>query len=451
MTVDVNITNAKLFWRRELVDGGLSIDKGRIIAVGKEPNLYDSDVTINAKGMLCLPGLVDIHVHLRDLELSYKEDFVSGTSAAAAGGFTTVVDMPNTRPTTDRLSLLEEKIRIASSKILVNVGFNLVPSSVDQMDEAKDRAMGFKFNLVTQWSDLVMNEETISSVVHLSASLGKTAIFHAEDGEIVKKLEERLKSEKGIGSYYKAHPPEAEERSVKKILNCAAGSRSRIHFCHISTLGSLAAIKEAKLAGARVSCEVTPHHALLDEETVAGIGGVAIMDPPLRDRAVSQALFNALEAGGIDLIASDHAPHSLQEKKDSIWWKIPPGIPGLETTLPLFLTQVKQGRISLARVMEALSAKPLEVFGLKRKGIEVGAEGDLVLVDFEREAEINSSAFLSKAKYSPFDGVKVTGWPQKTFVKGQLVYDEGMIVSAPGSGRVLLPRGSGASSDTSHA
>jgi dihydroorotase len=435
----MNIVGVKLYLQGKLTEGGVSISDGKIAKIGKESTLPPSSKTLQGHRLLALPGLVDVHAHLRDLELSYKEDYFSGTSAAAAGGFTTLIDMPNTSPVTDSAERLREKMDIARRKIVVNVGFNIVPSNLEEVTKAKELAVGYKINLVKPWSDLSLDDSTLTSLINRAGLIGKMVIFHAEDGAMVSRLENEFKENASIQSYYRAHPPEAEDVAVARVLGCTA-EQTKIHFCHISSVGSLRLIKTAKQQRKKITCEVTPHHLFLSRERASKWGGISIMDPPLRNREVAKRLFSALKKRAIDIVGTDHAPHSIGEKAQLPWWKIPPGIPGLETALPLLLTEVKRGNISLKRVIEAMAETPAEIFGLNRGKLKEGNPADIILVDLNRRFKIDSSIFFSKAKYSPFDGRGVVGKIVKTFVGGKLVFDENRIVEAPGAGTILTPK-----------
>jgi len=436
----VNILGVRIYQKGRLIEGGISIADGKIVKLGKEASLPTGAKTVDARGLVALPGLIDVHVHLRDLQQSYKEDYFSGTCAAAAGGFTTLIDMPNTTPVTDSAERLREKMDLAKRKIVVNVGFNIVPSSLDAVTESRSLAMGYKINLVKQWSSLPTDDVSLKSLIDRAAAIGKIVIFHAEEGGMVSELESKLKENASLGSYYRAHPPEAEDAAVARVLECAAERSARIHFCHVSSLASLRLIQKAKREGRHVTCEITPHHMLLSEKSSSKLGGVSIMDPPLRKRETARRLFEALRRRIADVVASDHAPHSIEEKTRANWWEIPPGIPGLETTAPLLLTEVAKGTISLKRVVEALAESPARIFGINRGELREGAAADIILVDMKRRFKIDSSTFFSKAKYSPFDGRKVTGKVVKTFVGGKLAYDEGRIVGEPGMGSIIYPR-----------
>jgi dihydroorotase len=212
----------------------------------------------------------------------------------------------------------------------------------------------------------------------------------------------------------------------------------QLHFCHVSTEKGLNAIIEAKKSGKKVTCEVTPNHLLLSTADLEHYGQLLIMTPPLRSKNHVEALWTGLEAGWIDTLGSDHAPHALSEKSASSVWNVKVGVPGLETTLPLILSLVKKNRLFLAQAVQLLAEKPAEIYGLNDRGrLEQGRHADLTVVDFNRKFKIEASKFKSKAKYSPYDGWEVVGKPVKTFVNGLLVFDEGEIVAKAGSGSIV--------------
>jgi dihydroorotase (multifunctional complex type) len=263
---------------------------------------------------------------------------------------------------------------------------------------------------------------------------------HAEDRKILetRRRETEKTGRKDVEAYVKARPPEAEARAIRRIVQLAKKAGVQVHFCHVSSAVGLNAFLTAKKNGLPVTCEVTPHHLLLSLEHLKRYRTLALTNPPLRTKKDVVALWSTLKQGFIDALASDHAPHTLEEKKVESIWDAKPGIAGLETTLSLMLTQVRKGRLAIADLVRLTSEKPAEIFNLRNRGcLEEGNWADIVVVDINRKYKIDASNFYSKAKYSPFDGWNVRGKPVKTFVNGQLVMEEGEIVAKPGASQIV--------------
>ena len=443
MLVDLVLHNAKIYTTKGLVTAGLAIDEGKIFRIAKETNLPQSSTKLNLKGNIILPGLIDSHVHLRDQLLAYKEDFFSGTAAAAAGGVTLVMDMPNNNPITMDSESLRERMRLAETRVLVNVAFySAFPENLGEIRLiAEEGAVAFKLYLSEKIGGLDINDdESLSNAFNRATEMNIRVAVHAEDREILERGKEGMEriGRKDIDAYVKVHSPNAEEKAINRVTHLARKSGAFIHFCHLSSLAGLQAFSAAKKAGLSVTCEVTPHHLLLSSENLKRRKALALTDPPLRSERDVKALWGALRLGLIDTIASDHAPHTIEEKKNESVWDARPGIPGLETTLPLLLTQVNKGHLTLQDLVRLASEKPATIFHLKDRGrLEENCWADLVVVDMKQENKVDSSRFFSKAKYSPFDGWKVKGKPLKTFVNGQLVYNEGEIVAKSGTGQII--------------
>jgi dihydroorotase len=442
--LSLSITDVRLLLGRELVVGGISIRDGRIEKLSKTTHLPKSDKTIDGKGLIALPGLIDAHVHLRDMELSYKEDFSSGTLAAAAGGFTTVLDMPNTKPLTDSDVRLVEKIAKAETAVHVNVGFHasLVESGSDLRKMSNAGATAFK---------LYMNEpdphvwhsdpRKLFSSFKECGALGIPVAVHAENGPAVARIQTKCRQagKNSVHDFLRAHAPRFELEAVQMIIDLARRAHSKVHVCHLSTKRSLREISAARKKGVEITCEVTPHHLLLDTTILKRKGGLALMMPPLRKHSERKALWRAMLRSEIDIVASDHAPHTLDEKMSRDVWSIRPGLPGLETTLPLLLTKVHRGELTLTRLVRLLAEKPAHLFRLQGKGhLAVGMDGDLVLIDPKSRSRIDSSKFYSKAHFSPFDGFECVGAPATTIVAGHVVYDRGKIVEK-NRGKIVTP------------
>jgi dihydroorotase len=368
------------------------------------------------------------------MKLSYKEDFTTGTAAAAAGGFTSVIDMPNSLPPTDSAKHLRERAKRASGKILVNVGFHA--AALEDSDEVRAMktagAFSVKLYLPIPIAPLDVNDDRV--VVRVLDAAKRASLLltvHAEDAT---KLP-RTREIKTFAELVRLRRGNAETSAVRRILRLQRKIGCRVHFCHVSLPSSLSAISSR--SSSRLSSEVTPHHILLSENHVRTQGWKAWMVPPLRPRKDTRNLFRAMTLGIPTIIATDHAPHTIKEKarppRESS-----PGIPGLESALPLMLTLVNKGKLSLGRLVSFLSTNPAKLFDLRLKGrIEAGADGDLVLVDLKKRGRIDPEKFFSKAHYSPFERWKTQGAVHTTIVNGLIVYSEGEIIGKPGVGKIL--------------
>ena len=442
MIVDSVMVNAKAYMRNALTECSIAIDEGKIFKIGKEVNMPKSDIRFDLKNLLVLPGLIDVHVHLRDEGKAFKEDFFTGTASASAGGFASVVDMPNNEPVTMSAATLKNRMRIAERRILVDVGFRSeFPRDLYEIEEiVKEGAFGFKLFMADQVGGVdVDDDEALLKAFRIVGKFGLSTAVHAEDMTTLKKAENQFKHDRknDLSAFLKAHSPDVELKAAKRILSVAKQTAMHLHFCHVSTREALDTIVEAK-SEMRLSCEATPHNLLLSSDDLKRIGTLGLTMPPTRDRAQVASLWDGIERGWIDIIASDHAPHTLKEKEDGSVWDVKVGVPGLETTLPLLLTEVKRGRLSIGDIVRLLSEKPSQIFNMKGKGqLREENHADLTVVDLRRKFKIDSSKFKSKAKFSPFDGREVEGKPVKTFVRGQLVMDEGEIVTKAGSGKIL--------------
>lgn len=442
MIVDSVLTNAKAYLNGQIIDCSIAVEEGKIFKIGKETQMPSADEKTNLKSLLVLPGLIDEHVHLRDEGKAYKEDFQTGTAAAAAGGFATVLDMPNNEPVTMSAETLKDRMALAQRRILVNVGFySEFPKKIAETQGiVSEGAVGFKLFMGSQIGGLNIDEdENLLDAFMAVAPLNVPVALHAEDRALLSANEEKLRQAKknGTTAFQQAHSEEVEVKAVERLLKISARTDVQMHFCHVSTEKGLNAIAEAKKTGRKVTCEVTPNHLLLSTAGLERYGQLAIMAPPLRNKDQVDALWNGLEQGWVDALGSDHAPHALSEKSASSVWDVKVGVPGLETTLPLILTQVRKNRLSINQAVALLAEKPAEIYGLKDRGrLEQGKNADLTVVDFNRKFKIDASKFKSKAKFSPYDGWEVQGKPVKTYVNGLLVFDEGEIVAKAGSGSI---------------
>jgi len=443
LIVDFVLANAKAYINKTMVDCSIAIDNGKIFKIGKESHMPKADTRIDLKNLLVLPGLIDVHVHLRDEGKAYKEDFYSGTAAAAAGGITTVFDMPNNDPVTMSITTLRNRIKIAESRVLVNVGFySEFPKGIKEIEGiAREGVVGFKLYMAEQVGGLnIHDDQALLEAFKIVKGLKVPTAVHAEDETTLRKVEDELKRANcnDINAFLKAHSENVETTAVKHLLNIAKQTSIHLHFCHVSTENGLEAIVDEKKSGMPITCETTPHHLFLSTEDLRRIGTFAITMPPIREKHHIIALWDGVRNGWIDVLGSDHAPHALKEKEAESVWDVKAGIPGLETTLPLLLTEVKRERLSIGDVVRLMSENPAEIFKLKGRGyLKEGTSADLTIIDLHRKYKIDSSRFHSKARYSAFDGRMVEGNAVKTFVNGRLIMEDNQIVAKPGSGEIL--------------
>lgn len=443
MQVDLVIHNGKIFTPKGFVEAGIAIEAARIFKIAKEPNLPRASSNINLNGHIVLPGLIDSHVHLRDQGRAYREDFFTGTAAAAAGGFSLVIDMPNNKPVTMNVQSLRERKKLAEEKALVNVAFcSAFPETTREITSiVEEGAVAFKLFLLEKIGGLNTDDDT--AVLRGLSEVKKTGVpvaVHAEDRETCENKMRRMRDENrdDIASFLEAHSSDVEVKAVQRMIRLAKKTRVHVHFCHVSSARSLSFIEKARGAGVNVSCEVTPHHLLLTSKDLNRYKNLAVTIPPVRTMGDMKALWNGLKHGLIDTLGSDHAPHAVEEKVPASVWEVKPGIAGLETMLPLLLTQVNKGRLTIAELVQLTSKRPAEIFHLRDRGtLSKGSHADLAVVDIKQKHTIDSSQFNSKAKFSPFDGWQVKGRSVKTFVDGRLVMDEGEIVAKPGTGQII--------------
>ncbi len=443
MLVDLVLHNTKVYTQKGLIEAGIAIEKDRIVKIAKKTNLPKATTQIDLKGNLAIPGLIDSHVHLRDQQLSYKEDFTSGTSAAAAGGITTVVDMPNNQPTTMSSQTLEERMQLARPNILVNVAFNSAfPARLHDIPRIVNTgAAGFKLYLLEQIGGVDIDDDGALLKTFKATRQTKVPIaVHAEDHRMIEQTQRNLMKHgrNDLEAFVEAHKPDAEEKAVRRATELSRLSGAHLHVCHVSSRKAMGTILRAQKLGYRVTCEVTPHHLLLTTKRLRKYGKIALGVPPLRSRSDAEFLWQNLQKSSVDTIASDHAPHSRDEKNAESIWDVKPGIAGLETMLPLLLTEVNMGRLTLQQLVRLTCEKPAEIYRMKDRGtLNEGSFADITVVDLKREYRIDASKFHSKAKFSPFDRWKVKGKVMKTFVNGHLVMNEGELEARPGTGRIV--------------
>ncbi len=390
--------------------------------VGGEPDTAGHEV-IDAAGKLVSAGLIDMHVHLREPGFEHKETIASGTASAAKGGFTTIACMPNTRPvidTVDTVNYVLDKAQTAQSvKVLPYACITKNQLGRELTDFAALKAagaIGFTDDGVG-----VQSAQMMKDAMALAASMDMPVIAHCEDNTLVEGLfvsEGEFARRNGL----KGIPNESEAIHVGRDILLAEATGVHYHVCHVSTEQSVRLIRQAKQLGFKVTSEVCPHHLLLSDEDIPGMDSNWKMNPPLRTPRDVQAVLEALEDGTIDIVVTDHAPHSEEEKARGMQLA-PFGIVGFETAFPLLYTKfVTTGRWTLSFLLEKMTVKPAEVFRLDTGRLAIGAEADITLIDLDTEQEVDPATFASKSRNTPFTGWKLKGWPVMTMVAGKVVW-----------------------------
>jgi dihydroorotase len=404
------------------------IEDGKITQLAKKIEA-EADRKINAEGMLVSPGFIDLHVHLREPGGEKKETIATGTRAAARGGFTTLAAMPNTRPVPDSVEQMEwvqNRIQeTASVRVLPYASITVRQLGRDLTDfEGLKNAGAFAF---TDDGVGVQSADMMLKAMQKAAAVNMAIVAHCEEDTLINKgcvHEGTFSKRNGLNGI----PSVCESVQIARDVLLAEAAGCHYHVCHVSTKESVRVIRDAKKAGIKVTAEVTPHHLLLTQDDIPdNLDPNFKMNPPLRDQADREALLEGLLDGTIDFIATDHAPHTSEEKNEGIELA-PFGIVGLETAFPLLYTHfVLKNIMSLEQLIGFMTKKPAETFSLPFGTIEVGAPADIVLVNLEEEKVIDPQEFLSKGKNTPFTGWNCKGWPEMTICNGQVVWEKGRV------------------------
>jgi len=382
----------------------IGIDGGRISAIARN---LEGDRRIDFGSRKILPAAIDSHVHFREPGMTHKEDFGSGSLAALHGGVSCVLDMPNTIPPTTTSSALTEKAEIAASKSLVDYGFFAAVRPGVDIAGLAPRVAGFKLYMAGTTGDLLVPSlASVEREIAEVARSGKVLAVHAEDESLRHK-----NLAKNLSDHLRNRGSDCEVSAIRKVAK--SGEGCRLHICHVSSKDSLS----LALGQPNMTAEVTPHHVLLDRDRPLGTYGK--VNPPLRTRADRQALFLAFKQGRFDTMASDHAPHTIDEKKEDFDFA-PSGMPGVETMFPIMLQHVRDRHLALATVVKALCERPGEIFGINKGRIDIGYDADLVVVDFMDGRDVRADDLYSKCGWTAFEGIPAV-FPRAVMVRGELV------------------------------
>jgi len=437
------IRNGKIVTLDGIVSGELSVEDGRIrqIAVSGLPK---GEREINAKGKVVMPGVIDAHVHFYDKKLSDREDFANGSAAAAAGGVTTVIVMPLDTPFLSRQSI-DEAINVGCKKSIVDFALhagNMDAESIPKVPEM--HTLGINSFKAFTCEPYQMSYESIGGLMSFVKAIDGVTFVHAEDQKILAKTTGKILKEnrKDLLAHADSRTSGAEEKAIKKVSALSKQTGCRLHVAHVTSRQGCEAIGKAKKKRTPVSAETCPHYLIFTRDDIEKLGPYLKTNPSLKTNKDRAALWSALDSGVIDIVATDHAPATKDEKevgRDDIW-RAPSGVPGVETLLPLMLSEgVNKGRLTLEKLVCALCAKPAQIFGLyPHKGIiQEGSDADLTIVDLKREVTISTDNLHYKVGWSPFEDMKIRGLPTMTILRGTVVAEEGKIISSPRRGRFL--------------
>ena len=406
----------------EFIVGDVLTRDGQIIKVS--PSEIEETVTrsIDADGLTLLPGVIDPQVHFREPGLEHKEDLFTASCACAKGGVTSFLEMPNTRPLTITQETLNDKLQRAASKCLVNYGF-FIGATSDNLSELlhANPTCGIKIFMGSMHGPLLVDPQEILEPIFANGEI--LIAVHAEDQTRLRQRREEFANIHDVAIHSQIQDSQTALIATQRALKLSKKYRRRLHILHMSTAEEANLLRQEKPSW--VTCEVTPQHLLLNTTAYEEIGSLAQMNPPLRTSHDNEVLWQALLDGVIDFIATDHAPHTLEEKKQD-YPKSPSGMPGVETSLPLMLTAAAQGRCTVAQVVNWMSTAVASAYSIPNKGaIAPGYDADLVLVDLNSHKKVQKEELATKCGWSPFEGWNLTGWPVTTIVGGEIAYHQG--------------------------
>jgi dihydroorotase len=421
------IRNARILLPQgEFLQGDVQTRDREIVRVAPEipTSVSEVDKVIDANGLTLLPGVIDPQVHFREPGLEHKEDLFTASCACAKGGVTSFLEMPNTRPLTITQEALNDKLQRAADKCLVNYGFFIgaTPENLSDLLDANPTC-GIKIFMGSMHGQLLVDDEEFLERIFARGT--RLIAVHAEDQARINQRRQEFAGITDPAIHSTIQDNQAAVNATRLALKLSKKYQRRLHILHMSTAEEAELLRQDKPSW--VTAEVTPQHLLLNTSAYEQMGTLAQMNPPLRSPHDNEVLWQALLDGVIDFIATDHAPHTLEEKAQT-YPNSPSGMPGVETSLPLMLTQAMQGRCTVARVANWMSTAVAKGYGIPKKGaIAPGYDADLVLVDLDNYHPVLREELQTKCGWSPFEGWNLTGWPVYTIVGGQVVYEKGKL------------------------
>lgn len=444
---DILIQNAMMVLPNRIVEGDLRVTGGSIKAIAPHGGLEAGldEIVIDGAGLHLLPGAIDPHVHFRDPGHPEKEDLESGSRAAASGGITSFLDMPNTFPNAINRVALEEKITLASKKAVTHHGFFIGATTNNVADmrsvEGMEGVCGIKIFMGSSTGDLLVHEQ--KHLENIFANTGGVIATHAEDENRLQSRIPQFEHRRDIAAHAECRDVECALIATRRASALAKDYDHRLHIVHLTSGAEADWLSTNK--GDLITTEVCTQHLTFDQNDVEELGVRALMNPPIRHTEDREKLWSRLKDGTIDCIVTDHAPHTLESK--SVGYPgAPAGMPGVETSLPVMLTHAKEGMCSVSDVVRWMCAGPAKVYGIEKKGSLIeGFDGDLTLVDMEKNRTITDADTWTRVGWTPYSGRSLTGWPIYTIVDGKVVHKRepggelrGIPVASPGSaGRAL--------------
>jgi dihydroorotase len=427
----------------------VAVKDGLIAFVGHPAFAPKAATTIDARGKFVIPGAIDVHTHIREPGMEQKEDWRTGTRAAAAGGVTTVFDMPNTEPAIATVEAFNAKRQAAERQAIVNYGLYgiLDERSIDHLPAlAEAGVIGFKlFYGNTTGNNPAPNDGAVLEGFEVLAELGLRCSIHAENSPILFWRENRMKAagRDDAFAHLAARTDVAALESLNRSITLSEWTGARIHIVHESCMRSIPIIRDAKARGVPITVETCPQYVIIAAEDLTGDAArIGRLNPPIREGRQREPILQALLDGTIDILGTDHAPHAMEEKQHPSFWDNACGFPGVETSMRLMLTFVHEERMTMEQYVRMAGSAPAKAFGLyPRKGvIQPGADADIAIVDPAKRGTIRGADLHSeRSRFTPFEGMETVGAPIATIVRGRIVMQDGKVLDAPGWGRMERP------------
>jgi len=420
------VVKGKIFFRGSFEDCCIGIDNGKITQIKK---ILKGEKTLSFQNKLILPAGVDIHVHFREPGLTYKEDWYSGSVAAAFGGISCVFDMPNTVPQTTSVETINDKVSIAEKKSIVDFGIyaGVTNDNFRLIEKIGKKCSGFKLFLGSNALSLSFDKKYLRQTFNLAGISNRIILVHDEDEDCLIK---HKGFETNLLDHMRFRPSVCEELSINEVLHAAKGLSTRVHICHVSSGEGLELLKKKP---SNVSFGITPHHCLLNVKNKIGSEGLYKVNPPIRTGFNKESLFSCVKSGCVDVLESDHAPHTREEKIGD-FNVAPSGVPGVETIYPMFLYFAKKEIISFQRLVYLMCNNPANLLSVRKGRFEPGYDADFIVVDIKKDCKIKSENLHSRCGWTPFEEWSAV-FPESVYIRGEKIIDDSEIQIKQGFGK----------------